>query len=239
MTLSEERLREIVARYYDASEPFAEEIGLMARELLSLRSDAHTNGEVHQCTPEELAETYGGEINERFRIPAEWQATVKLIVAHAIEHDRRPGHPIQGEAVGTEPSDLGRSAISLESWKVLTGGGPGWFSGYHYAEGPGDLRIRTNDRRLLDRILSTFASPQPPTPAWVREITDEEVERVAIAIAKGRMKQGIPDHLFEAGKFDEVFMARWNGTDALDLRQVESYRDDARAALAAAKGAGE
>lgn len=26
-------------------------------------------------------------------------------------------------------------------------------AGYHYAEGPGDLRIRTNDRALLDRIL--------------------------------------------------------------------------------------
>jgi hypothetical protein len=45
-------------------------------------------------------------------------------------------------------------------WKVVDGvQPPGTFSGYHYAEGPGDLRIRTTDRKLLDRILGLIAKP--------------------------------------------------------------------------------
>jgi hypothetical protein len=41
-------------------------------------------------------------------------------------------------------------------WQVVSNpeGSFRQFVGYHYAEGPGDLRIRTNDRQLLDWILA-------------------------------------------------------------------------------------
>lgn len=40
MSISDERLAEIVTRYLDAAEPFSEEIGMIARELQSLRAAA-------------------------------------------------------------------------------------------------------------------------------------------------------------------------------------------------------
>lgn len=48
-------------------------------------------------------------------------------------------------------------------------------AGYHYAEGPGDLRIRTNDRALLDRILvllDVYDGKQPTRPMTAADCID-------------------------------------------------------------------
>lgn len=71
--------------------------------------------------------------------------------------------------------DRGKCAIAVQRWTILTGGDG--FSGYYYAEGPGDLRIRTNDRALLDRILSALE------PASLHEREDDGSDAAAIEIA--------------------------------------------------------
>ena len=91
-----------------------------------------------------------------------------------------------------EPS----SSEMRSGWRVVSY--PDDLVGYYFAEGPGDLRIRTNDQALLKRILSTL-SPTVPQPG-----TGEEVEwteppltcpHIDAAIASGELSAEVAQEL--------------------------------------------
>lgn len=73
---------------------------------------------------------------------------------------------------------------------------------------------------------------------------DEFVEAVAMAIARDRLYKDAYDALQYIGSslaadellsksFDQIFDRLWQGTTDVDMKQKESYRDDARAAISA------
>ncbi len=147
------RLREIAT---DADNFYRDEIKDMASELLSLRSDAHTSGEV------------------------------KVTAAPF-----KAGDPITLPGVGE--CVVQQCFYGVGGWRVI-------------AKGPTSRHIQEHQKYRHGVSVFPLFAPQPPTPAGVREITDEPVERMVKAMRD---------------------------------RSHLSLQAQIRAALAAAKGAGE
>ena len=65
------------------------------------------------------------------------------------------------------------------------------------------------------------------------------LERLARAIAKDRMKRGLPDTLAADAEFEAAFDARWAGSEPVDERQRANYRADVLALLTALRSPSE
>jgi quinol monooxygenase YgiN len=194
---------------------------------LSLRSDAHTSGEVKDDALAATKKAYdiinsgGPPYSAR-----ECQASYALSTALAAFDALSLGHPIQGEAVGYLHKPTG-NVFSAKDHAILL---PKWQRQF-----AADM---TADEIAAD-FTPLFASPQPPTPAGVREIT-EEVEEFRREFARwdegftSKPRCYIVYRKNDAGEFDIV-------SEHEDRATMEAALDSARirAALAAAKGAGE
>jgi hypothetical protein len=255
MTLSEERLREMpdsilklvegCLAAYAAPEGYADGDGTIPepnqgelardvlqrfRSALSLRSDAHTSGEVKALEwahEDSVDYSYcilgwykisGGRPDGQYWVEGPrsgwFSATVDEAKAAAqadfetrIRSALSLGQPIQGEAVAYLHKPTG-NVFSAKDHAILL---PKWQRQF-----AADM---TADEIAAD-FTPLFASPQPPTTAGVREITDEMVERATIEYLSHK---GERPHRVTRGGWE-----LWEGsTDAM------------RAALAAAKGARE
>ncbi len=263
MTLSEERLQEMLGAWQTDSERarrghgmnmHEEEIVSVLTELLSLRSDAHTSGEVNRYSPKlgrvdgYMFRTFNGMEPDP---NGEWVKFADLSL----------GHPIQGEAVAWR--ELAMEA-STALWHLHAAGG-------FVSEG-GEPHTKEAVTELLDRLnAAQFASPQPPTPAGVREITEEieaALKDARAALALLFAGEDTPQHRalmacdaaitavsspdWGTATDEQVEAAAralcrygapsfFSMAEALDWvdKHWRRFEHEARAALAAAKGAGE
>lgn len=98
-----------------------------------------------------------------------------------------------GPNVGSipEPESTATGARAT-GWKISHTGMES-HQGYHYAEGPGDLRIRTNDRPLLDRILHSLAVDEEMADraAAIRFMTDLPASVAADDIERAAKRAGL------------------------------------------------
>ena len=115
-----------------------------------------------------------------------------LDVLSLINQARQDVADLMGVDFGAPTPTPGTSTPARESftdplqvtggWKIEDGTTPydnARLSGFYYAAGPGDLRIRTNDRALLDRILVLLDVYDRRQPARPMALDPDLVERVA------------------------------------------------------------
>lgn len=170
--VSDERLAELIATTPNDPEHtitmFSDALHAIFTELLSRRAANSAGGVEVKVKPLEwevgtsgIASTPFGEYSVQFYTESDgegWEAV--FCDAETIGQ-----FATSNEAIAACQTDFNQRILSVlthpsspvsaevtEAFKRVDGE----LSGYCYAEGPGDLRIRTNDQRLLDRILAAL-----------------------------------------------------------------------------------
>lgn len=199
MTLSEERLREL-HRSYDNIPPSVADMRTVdtataLAELLSLRSDAHTSGEVkpdlHRAASSLLNQLWQGVYSGSKTFDENWTEMERRYPASKWLQDELTalslGHPIQGEASYWLIERTGYEGKPYPHWYVEDATGwHGWtpiavdakaFATVQEASAFPAYRMIATDPSIKLTEHVNIASPQPPTPAGVREITEEDTTK--------------------------------------------------------------